>query len=219
MGSRRSVRGAATLKLHEDVAAEPVQTARGHVVLRLASPGIFVDAYGLPHHEPDTAELADLLGVDTVTVTNSWIRWTDVGGWHTASGLPKPTDRAVAAGCTYLLRCTPRLPTDQALRILATRGVGLRRREGYGALYSAPAPPLGFAAFTGAVSTLRPHVRLHPLLRERSTRLRLGLPEDTRFASMLPHMPEHLADAVRTVLSVTDATGYDRLLDYLETGR
>lgn len=55
------------------------------------------------------------------------------GGWHAVSGLPKPEERAVAAGSTYAALTKGSLSEDAARRLLL-RGVGLRRHEGFGAL-------------------------------------------------------------------------------------
>ncbi|WP_444543393.1 hypothetical protein, partial [Mangrovihabitans endophyticus] len=41
-----------------------------------------------------------------------------VGGWHLASGLPKPTEQVAVAGSVYRLRCSSP-PTSQALAALA----------------------------------------------------------------------------------------------------
>lgn len=216
-GSRRGVRGKATVEIDLDTPVPTVETARGHVVLRLASPGVFVDAYGLPTHLPDTDELAELLDVDTVRTTESWPRWTEVGGWHAASGLPKPTDRAVAAGSVYLLRCTPRLPTENALQMLAARGIGLRRREGYGALYRLPPRPLGFHTYRTAITVLHSNATLWRTLRDRPAQLGLGDPDDTILTALMPRMPAHLADALRTVLPLRDAAMLTALIDHAET--
>ncbi|GAA4415682.1 hypothetical protein GCM10023148_12210 [Actinokineospora soli] len=217
LGSRRSVRGAAALHLHPDDRPDPVETHDDQVVLRLASPGVFVDAYGLPTDTPDTDELADQLAVDDVRVTRSWTRWTEVGGWHAASGLPKPTDRAVAAGSTYLLDCTPH-PTTTALTTLATRGIGLRRREGCGALYHRPPAPPGFAVLAEAIAPLRVSQNLIRRLRERAAPLRAGAVDDTQLTTLLASgkMPDPIARGVRTMLATTDPTAYDTLLDFLD---
>ncbi|MFC7343247.1 type III-B CRISPR module-associated Cmr3 family protein [Saccharopolyspora griseoalba] len=139
LGSRRSLRGQVRLTTAEEV-PEPLERRNDtDVVLRLASPAVFCDEFGFPVDTPDLTELANLLDVEVEPITDKWVRWDEAGGWHAASGLPKPTERAVAAGSTYLLRCD-RAPTDDALRLLHARGIGLRRREGFGALYTAPEP-------------------------------------------------------------------------------
>jgi CRISPR-associated protein Csx10 len=57
------------------------------------------------------------------------------GGWNTAWGLPKDTELVARMSSVYLFH-TPRLADDEgllnALRKLEERGVGERRREGFG---------------------------------------------------------------------------------------
>lgn len=140
LGGRRSIQGAATVDV--DFAEEPgpveqIEKSDGSadVVLRLLSPGIFVDGFGMPADEPDLREISAVLGVEVRGMARkSWTRWTEVGGWHAASGLPKPTERAVQQGSTYVLHCAEPA-SESARRTLMARGVGLRRREGFGALY------------------------------------------------------------------------------------
>ncbi|MDI2029512.1 type III-B CRISPR module-associated Cmr3 family protein [Saccharopolyspora sp. TS4A08] len=134
LGSRRGVRGAATISFERGTRATAVQASGNEVILRLASPGLFVDEFGMPTEIPDLEEIRSVLGMKEITLVDYWSRWTDAGGWHAASGLPKPTERAVAAGSTYRLRFEAAVPKP-AREELAARGVGLRRREGFGALY------------------------------------------------------------------------------------
>lgn len=138
LGSRRSLRGRVHLTTSVDT-PEPLERDGSDVILRLASPAVFCDEFGFPADTPDHNELTRALGVNVepVVPADKWVRWDEVGGWHAASGLPKPAERAVAAGTTYLLRCE-NPPTDDALRMLHARGIGLRRREGFGALYTTP---------------------------------------------------------------------------------
>lgn len=114
----------------------PELTTPNKVVLRLRAPGIFIDDLGRPRRDPNVAELTELLG-SPASVERRWTRWAEIGGWHVASGLPKPTEIAVQAGSTYLVT-TEEPITDQALAALAMRGLGLRRHEGFGEL-SGPA--------------------------------------------------------------------------------
>jgi hypothetical protein len=60
-----------------------------------------------------------------------------VGGWHVASGLPKPAELAVAAGSAFIIR-TERAVANADIQRLASRGVGLRRHEGFGDLAGPP---------------------------------------------------------------------------------
>ena len=110
----------------------------GRLVIRLRSPGIFTDDQGRPSRDPNAAELDEVLGCQA-RVVRRWARWETVGGWHVASGLPKPAELAVAAGSTYLIEPSGPVPGD-ALAELGRRGLGLRRHEGFGDL--APPPRL-----------------------------------------------------------------------------
>ncbi len=140
VGGRRTTHGLASVAITSDSAPPPTAERRpdGLLVLRLHSPGIFVDGHGRPSPEPSRAELERLLGVPA-HVVRRWTRWQQVGGWHIASGLPKPSELAVAAGSTYLISAE-RAVADQALNALGHHGVGLRRHEGFGDL--APPPVL-----------------------------------------------------------------------------
>ncbi|WP_317493492.1 type III-B CRISPR module-associated Cmr3 family protein [Haloechinothrix sp. LS1_15] len=227
LGAGRSVRGRADLTIDARHSPEPVEVDNRDgvpvVVLRLSSPGIFVDAYGLPCESPSRDELSEVLGVEVQDVRERerWTRWTEAGGWHAASGLPKPTERAVAPGSTYLVRCAE-APDENALRTLRARGIGLRRREGFGALYRAE-PPRGSNGLHGAVAPLRARSQLLsgllPRLRERSRNLRYGSQDDTEFArAMDPDVSgEEIARAFRTLLTIADVDRYMDLLMYLES--
>jgi len=139
VGGRRTTHGAADVQIREN---GPPPAAQRHgddcLIIRLRSPGIFVDEQGRPSRDPDSGELRAVLGCP-VRVLRRWTRWQTVGGWHMASGLPKPVELAVAAGSTYLLQ-SEQVVTDEALAALGARGLGLRRHEGFGDL--APAPQL-----------------------------------------------------------------------------
>lgn len=131
IGGRRTTHGLAEVTIDLDTAPPPPErTPDGQIVLRLRSPAVFVDEQGRPTAEPKSHHLEPFLGTGA-EVTRSWYRWVHIGGWHAASGLPKPTEVAVAAGSTYLVR--PAGPvSDDALRELAAKGLGLRRHEGFG---------------------------------------------------------------------------------------
>ena len=241
LGGERSIRGRAELTT-ADAAPPTLEQNGGTVVLRLASPGVFVDDRGLPADRPAAVELGDLLGVEVRDVVaggprGRWVRRTEVGGWHMASGLPKPRDRAVAPGSTYRVVCDVP-PSPERLAALAVRGVGLRRREGCGGLYvpsvpvagptapaldppapcrapavptseaAAPAVPLSAVA---AVTGWARWPRLHPHLRRGAT-----IPE-----SVLrdPTLSPSQRDALATLIAVTDPAALQRLLDALEVPR
>lgn len=215
LGSRRSLRGSATVELDTETAPEPVECVGNDVLLRLASPGVFVDDFGLPRNFPTHAELSEALGVHVLDV-RPWARWEEVGGWHVASGLPKPTERAVSAGSTYRVRCAEQ-PSEAARRRIMARGIGLRRREGYGALYRIEAP-LGLPAWTNKIAPLRRRPNLLPAFRQRLDELRKGNVDDTRFHNALQkaNFEADYAEAFRTMLSVDDAELYATLLTFLE---
>lgn len=137
LGSRRSLWGSVTVEVDTDAEPTAIECVGEEIILRLASPAVFCDDFGFPTDQPDLVELTEVLGVDVFKVTGAWTRWDEVGGWHAASGLPKPVERAVAAGSTYRIRCAE-APSLASRRALAARGIGLRRREGFGALYVSP---------------------------------------------------------------------------------
>ena len=139
VGGRRTSYGLSELAVTSD--GEPHLGGQvrpdGRVVVRLVSPAVFVDDYGRPARVPDAAELATWFDADA-TLIRQWTRWEHVGGWHAASGLPKPTETVVSAGSTYLVDVADPVNKD-TLRRLWTRGVGLRRHEGFGHLWAADA--------------------------------------------------------------------------------
>jgi CRISPR-associated protein Csx10 len=138
IGGRRTTHGMADVVIGEGTPPGPQRLDDTTLVLRLRSPGIFTEGCGRPRAEPDPAELTEVLGVPA-RVTRCWTRWQQVGGWHVASGLPKPGELAVAAGSAFLIQ-TERPTAPRALEALGRRGVGLRRHEGFGDL--APPPTL-----------------------------------------------------------------------------
>ncbi|ASU77597.1 hypothetical protein CDG81_03915 [Actinopolyspora erythraea] len=216
LGSRRSLRGEATVEVDTEAVPEPVELYGEEVVLRLAAPGAFVDEFGMPSATPDPEELSEQLGVSQVEIIDSWTRWEEAGGWHAASGLPKPVERVVAAGSTYRVKCVE-LPTETARRRLMARGIGLRRREGFGALYRCE-PPWGIGAWTSKVAPLKRSRRLLPAFRKRLEELRKGVPDDDRFHKALRDggFEEDYAEAFRTMLRIDDVKLYEQLLDFLE---
>lgn len=221
LGAGRSVRGKASVRIHTEVTPEPVEQHGNVVLLRLASPGVFVDEFGLPSAVPDRAELADVLGVEVAEIENHWTRWTEVGGWHAASGLPKPTERAVERGSTYRVRCAEPA-SEHARRTLLSRGIGLRRREGFGALYTLPERPWGRAAWIGQFAPLvglQKLPKILPLLKNRTDHLGNGTLDDSRYRLALDpaETGERIATAFGKLLSITDRAFYRDVLDYLES--
>lgn len=137
VGGRRTTHGLADVAINGPADPPAPQQLDGTtLVLRLRSPGIFTDELGRPRPEPGRAELSQVLGV-AARVERRWTRWQEAGGWHVASGLPKPAELAVAAGSAFLIK-TERPVAAAALSALAERGVGLRRHEGFGDLAGPP---------------------------------------------------------------------------------
>lgn len=139
IGGRRTTHGLAEVGIRNG-STPPTADRRpdGMLVVRLRSPGIFVDAHGRPAREPSPDELQDALGVPA-RVIKAWTRWEQAGGWHAASGLPKHQELTVSAGSTFLIH-PERAVDDSGLENLGARGLGLRRHEGFGDL--APPPKL-----------------------------------------------------------------------------
>ena len=145
IGGRRTTHGLADIAISEDAPPQEPQQLNGTtLVLRLRTPGIFTDEFGRPYPEPGHAELTRILGCKA-WVERRWTRWQEAGGWHAASGLPKPAELAVAAGSAFLIR-TERTVATADLQRLARRGVGLRRHEGFGDLAGPPHLRDGMAA-------------------------------------------------------------------------
>lgn len=140
LGGGRTTGGLARITIDHDAEPEALEVDGAAVVLRLASSAIFVDDAGLPADIPSTAELHEVLGVNKVEVVGRWTRWGEAAGWHAAAGLAKPTERVVTAGSTYRIQCDS-VPSPEMLRALRVRGLGLRRREGFGALCPPLDPP------------------------------------------------------------------------------
>lgn len=137
VGGRRTTHGLADVTVTDSPAPPvPEQVGATSLVLRLRSPAIFTDDFGRPSPQPGDEELSRALDVPA-RVERRWTRWQEVGGWHIASGLPKPAELAVAAGATYLIS-TERSVAAPALTALGQRGVGLRRHEGFGDLAGRP---------------------------------------------------------------------------------
>lgn len=178
LGARRTVAGRAELTLTPTTTASapsprppsppspspppspstpPDIPAGTDIVLRLVSSAIFTDDYGRPAADVPVDDLATALGVSpgAVTVAQRWLRETVVGGWHVATGLPKPADRATVAGSTWVLRVNEAVPYAR-LAQLSLDGLGLRRAEGFGQVEFANVPWLPPATPTAAVPAAEP---------------------------------------------------------------
>ena len=104
------------------------------LVIRLASPAVFVDAAGRPSLEPDP-----VLDLDGATIERRWTRPITWSGWHAASRLPKPDEVCAVAGSTYRITGPPGTLRELAER-LPRQGAGLRRAEGFGEIRIARHP-------------------------------------------------------------------------------
>lgn len=134
VGGQRSVLGAARWSTQRGEPAPDHGPLPPRVVLRCLSPMIVVDDHGAATLDPGLM-LRRRLG-DQLTVVARWTRPVRVAGWHMASGLPKPEDWALDAGSTFVVEGAP-----SGLADLLADGLGLRRREGYGAVTIVDQPP------------------------------------------------------------------------------
>jgi len=146
LGGRTSTRGLATIHVVPDAdgpaapAILPSARADGALIVRLTSPAIIVDDFGRPALGP-VPEILRVLGLPRSSVESSrcWTRPVRVGGWHAASGLPKPVELAMELGSVVLLQFREP-PGPDGLQRLAEDGIGLRRIEGFGSVQVNPRP-------------------------------------------------------------------------------
>lgn len=136
LGGRGSVLGSSTISMSVSDEVWPPAIAAGPLVLRLTSPALLVDDTGRP--TPDlSAWMRARLTSSTVQV---WQRsLTDgLGGWHTATGTPKPAEIGVAAGGTARIQASA---ADLAeITAWLRDGIGVRRNEGFGWLAAVDKP-------------------------------------------------------------------------------
>jgi CRISPR-associated protein Csx10 len=178
LGGRTSTRGLATIQVvpDPDRPAAPVippsARADGALIVRLTSPAIIVDDAGRATFDP-IPEILRGLGMPRSSVESSrcWTRPVRIGGWHVASGLPKPVELAMELGSVVLLRLREP-PAMEGLQRLAADGIGLRRIEGFGSIQVNPPPwrriqppPAAPAAVTPELSVLE-GLSEHGLLRD-----------------------------------------------------
>ncbi len=93
-------------------------------VLRTLSPTVLVDAAGRPCTDLGEAIPANL---EVIQVWGTRTTSQGVSGWHAASRLPKPEDRALAAGTTVVVK-----GNLADVKELVNHGIGVRRTEGFG---------------------------------------------------------------------------------------
>lgn len=140
VGGRRSVAGSVTLRAVEAPSAEPREGDR--LVVRLCSPGVFLDAQARNQLVPQVGDFERALrGTDmasaVVSVAHAWTRPTVIGGWNSAAGLPKSTEVAAAIASTYVLACAGGF-TAAGAGAISDRGLGVRRADGLGWVEVAP---------------------------------------------------------------------------------
>lgn len=139
VGGRGSVMGESTVTIRE-ISAPTEELTQTLTFLVTQTPTILVDEAGRPSLDPSFA--LSLAGVDPEQA--QWSGWIPngepfcdlgrqvraqvegMGGWHIASGLPKPGEVAVAPGLVI------RLEDPADARRLLEHGLGLRRPEGFG---------------------------------------------------------------------------------------
>lgn len=127
-GANRSTQGMAMLSVEEQ--AEPPASAErtdGRVLVRLESPAVLLDHFGANQLTPTAGDIVGAANTGAVIV-QQWVRHQVVGGWHAASGLPRPLDTAIAAGSAFLLEGVGL----DAARDECASGIGVRRAEGLG---------------------------------------------------------------------------------------
>ncbi|SHJ67599.1 CRISPR-associated protein Csx10 [Tessaracoccus bendigoensis DSM 12906] len=133
-GGRGSVMGRCSVKFEALSGPPRLPGSSAELVVRTISPTLLVDPSGAA-----STDLRDALERAGIDVVDCWAHRFDTGvagGWHLASGLPKPTEIALAAGATALIKN----PGPEKLTRLLDAGIGVRRSEGYGWLEVLPAP-------------------------------------------------------------------------------
>ena len=199
IGGRKTSHGAVTIAFSDTGATQLWVRDDGVLVFALSSPAIYVDAEGRPTNAPTDGELSRVLGCDA-TVVKAWTRWDTVGGWHGASGLPKPTETVVTAGSTYAVRLAD--PPRADLAALVAQGVGLRRHEGFGHIGRYLMPTRSAAEVEAAAESLAASVTEDDLLPFVAFRYAQGV------------IPADLADAIRAAAAddslVTEAAALAR---------
>lgn len=123
VGGKSSVLGHVTISITEAAPPTPPTTHDWYLVS--TAPTILIDEAGRP-----TSDCTFALGLAGITSPvhriGSRIQTEGTGGWHAASGLPKPADVAIAPGMVL------KLDDAEAAARLLDHGLGLRRPEGYG---------------------------------------------------------------------------------------
>lgn len=124
LGGRSGVQGATDVAIKK--ASSPT-VPDGRTVVRSLSPMILVDAAGRPSTDLKSALATRGVSVDRVFAGR--VTTAGAGGWQASSGMPKPTDLALARGSVAVLR-----GGRDAVAKLLNHGIGIRRAEGFGFL-------------------------------------------------------------------------------------
>lgn len=103
-------------------------TAEREVTFVFHSDAIILDDYGRASLDVMN-EIRRRLSGHTVKEGQTWTRAGRVAGWHVAAGLPKPEEHTVSAGSVIQFTTNA---SEQTLEELVHRGIGHRRREGFG---------------------------------------------------------------------------------------
>lgn len=124
VGGRSSVMGRTEVRIEEE---SPLKLPEDNtIIIRTLSQAIIVDDFGVP--VTNFKEALEILDIDVVKVWAPRVNSGIAGGWHAASGLPKPMEIGLAPGATAKIK----RPSNEMLEKLLDEGIGLRRSEGYG---------------------------------------------------------------------------------------
>lgn len=124
VGGRSSVMGRTEVRIEEE---PPLKLPEDNtIIIRTLSQAIIVDDFGVP--VTNFKEALEILDIDVVKVWAPRVNSGIAGGWHAASGLPKPMEIGLAPGATAKIK----RPSNEMLERLLDEGIGLRRSEGYG---------------------------------------------------------------------------------------
>ncbi len=124
VGGRSSVMGRTEVRIEEE---PPLKLPEDNtIIIRTLSQAIIVDDFGVP--VTNFKEALEILDIDVVKVWALRVNSGIAGGWHAASGLPKPMEIGLAPGATAKIK----RPSNEMLEKLLDEGIGLRRSEGYG---------------------------------------------------------------------------------------
>jgi CRISPR-associated protein Csx10 len=103
------------------------------VTLTLLTDMLIVDRWGRQAAEFDSGWMEQELGLGPVQVQNASSRAHDIDGFHGQTGLPRWRDQMLQAGSMAVAKFTsPPQDWQTRVRNLETKGIGLRRNEGFG---------------------------------------------------------------------------------------